>query len=102
MLLTKTTPVGIDVPVQKFQQWLHEKLVAKWNLSGDDTVWRCYGRCYRNQTTDGYVAENYEGSGKYKEVYWDSKLTAISFFGIGTTTDVQVGNIADVHLVFFC
>lgn len=101
MLLTKTTPVGIDVPIQKFQEWLHTQLVSKWGLTGDDTVWRCYGRCYRNQTKDGYVAEAYEGGGKYREVYWDSKLTAISFFGMGTNIDTQTGNVADVHLVFF-
>lgn len=102
MLLTKTNPVGVDVPIQKFQEYLHTKLVTKWGISGDNTVYRCYGRCYRNKTADGYIAENYEGYGKYAEVYWDSKLSAISFFGVGPSIDVDAGmQVADVHLVFF-
>lgn len=101
MLLTKTNPVGIDIPLQRFQTYLHGRLVSKWAIA-DDTVYRCYGRAYRNQTTDGYIAENYEGSSKYKEVYWDSSLTAISFFGVTPKSTFDTGNESvDVHLVFF-
>ena len=102
MLLTKTSPVGIDIPLQRFQTWLHNQLAAKWQLSNDDPSFKCYGRCYRNQTTDGYIAENYEGNGNYAEVYFDDRLKAISFFGITPTERFEIGaQLTEVHLIFF-
>ena len=101
MLLTKTNPVGIDIPMQKLQSYMHDRLISKWAVA-DNTAYRCYGRAYRNQTADGYIAENYEGAKNYKEVYWDSSLTSISFFGITPKTNFDAGNESpDVHLVFF-
>jgi hypothetical protein len=102
MLITKTNPVGIDVPVKKFQTFLHGRLKTAWSLETDDPLYRCYGRCYRNQTSDGYIAENYEGENNYKEVYLDDALKAISFFGIGQRLNSDTGKlVTDVHLVFF-
>lgn len=102
MLITKTNPVGIDIPIQRLQTELHRKLISVgyWNLA-DATKYKAYGRCYRNKIKDGYIAENYEGSNQYKEVYWDSDLTAISFFGISNSIKAGINSEADVHLVFF-
>ena len=101
MLLTKTNPVGIDIPVQRFQTFLHSRLVDAWGLA-DDSVFRCYGRCYRNQTQDGYIAENYEGEKEYKEVYFDDTLHAVSFFGITPVEQFEIGvQATDVHLIVF-
>ena len=100
MLLTKTDPVGIDVHVQKFQTWLHTQLLAKWGI--DTATYKCYGRTYRNQTDNGYIAENYEGNNEYKEVYFDDTLTAISFFGVKPVNDFEIGRVlTELHLVFF-
>lgn len=101
MLITKTNPAGVDVPIQHVQEFLHARLLALWEIS-DASLYRSYGRCYRNKQDFGYVAENYEGGNEYKEVYWDDNLTAISFFGTGTTVvHDKIKEKADVHLVFF-
>lgn len=100
MLIVKTNPKGIDWYIQKLQTALHTRLIAAWELE-DTNQYKCYGRCYRNKTDNGYIAENYEGGDKYKEVYWDSSLTAISFFGITREMKYSTGFESDVHLVFF-
>lgn len=103
MLITKTNPSGLNWYVQQLQTALHTTLVGAsgWNLA-DSAAYRAYGLCYRNKTADGYVAENYEGSDQYREVYFDDTLTAISFFGLsGPITQNGAGSEADVHLVFF-
>ena len=99
MLFLKTAPVGVDIPIQKLQSYLHEKLLTKWSLQNAD--YEAYGRCYRNQKEAGYVAEVYVGGNEYKEVYLDDRIAAISFFGLSGDIDHVVTNIADVHLVFW-
>lgn len=102
MLIVKTNPVGIDLYIQRLQTKLHNALIdaAHWNLS-DPSKYECYGRCNRNKTKDGYIAEVYTGGNDYKEVYWNDALTAISFFGISNQVKRTVGAEADVHLVMF-
>lgn len=101
MLITKTNPTGIDWYIQQLQTKLHTKLIsaAYWNIN--EAGYKCYGRCYRNKSDDGYIAQNYESGTEYKEVYWDDSLKALSFFGTGTTFELGVGAAANVHLVFF-
>jgi hypothetical protein len=102
MLITKTTPVGIDLYIQKLQTKIHAHLTGVDGLNLVDTdVYKCYGRCYRNKTESGYIAENYESTGEYREVYWDDNLFAISFFGLTNDVKTGVNNEVDVHLVFF-
>lgn len=100
MLITKTNPVGIDVVIQQLQIKLHAELIAAWNLVNPDQ-YECYGRCYRNKTDDGYIAEVYTSDNNYKEVYWNDSLTAISFFGMSGSVKNGIKSEADVHLVFF-
>lgn len=102
MLILKDNPVGIDVAVQALQIQLHKQLVIKWGLiNSDDPAYKSYGRVYRNKKDNQYIAEAYIGNKEYKEVYWDDTLTAISFFGTGSTTKFDINNKVDVHLVFF-
>lgn len=99
MLITKTAPVGLDIAIQAVQTKLHTALLLKWGI--DTADYRCYGRCYRNKQDNGYIAENYEGEGQYKEVYWDDTLKAISFFGSSANTQMDINSKVDVHLIFF-
>jgi hypothetical protein len=99
MLFTKTSPVGVDIPIQKLQTYLHDKLLAKWGLQNAD--YHAYGRCYRNQKEAGYVAEVYMGSNEYREVYLDDRIAALSFFGLSGDIEYEAGNTADVHLIFW-
>jgi len=99
MLNVITTPVGIDIPVKKFQEKLHRDLIALWEI--DTATYECYGRCYRNRKDQGYVAEVYTGSNEYKDVLWNDNLNAISFFGLRNAIKNDISQKAEVHLVFF-
>jgi hypothetical protein len=105
MLITKTNPVGIDFMLQKFQTFLHDELMVKWGLNpaiaAQDKLFECYGRCARNKTESGYVAEILTSGNDYKEVYWNDTINAISFFGISGSETYNIGETVPVHLVFF-
>lgn len=99
MLKTKTNPVGIDIPIQSAQSRLHAHLLTKWGIASDQYI--AYGRCYRNKKQSGYVAEWYEGANEYRDAYWNDTVSAISFFGIDSRTDHELGDSVQVHLIFF-
>lgn len=100
MLIEKAIPTGVDFHIQRLQTQLYWALVgAAIRLDPDD--YKAYGRCYRNKTENGYIAENYEGGNEYKEVYWDDALSVISFFGMGSISRVSIMNQADIHFVVF-
>lgn len=105
MLIVIDDPKGIDVPIRKLQEKLHSYLMNAWILDPEDDIqnalYQSYGRCYRNKKDTGYIAEVYVGSNEYKEVYWNDNLNAISFFGISSVINHNVGEIADVHMAFF-
>ena len=99
MLNTISIPSGIDIPIRKLQEHLFDALTVIWGLP--DSKYQSYGRCYRNKKENGYVAEVYEGTGDYREVYYDDSVSAISFFGISDKIIQGVGQKTNVHLVFF-
>lgn len=101
MLITKVNPVGLDASLQKLQTRIHDQLVKRFGSAGSWNQYRAYGRCYRNKTSAGYVAENYEGAGEYKEVFWDDTLAMISFFGAGARVQHQALESQDIHMVIF-
>lgn len=102
MLITTVNPVGIDAAITNLQNQIYTRLKNKWGI--DDSFYDCYGRVYRNKKDNQYIAEVYTGGedGKdYREVYWDDKKAAISWFGTGSIIDFNIKNKASVHLVFF-
>jgi len=105
MLTVINSPVGIDVPIRKMQEYLHKALMAKWGLNpaitAENAKYESYGRCYRNKKANGYAAEIFTGGNNYKDVYWNDGLNAISFFGVGQKVDHKISESAEVHLVFF-
>lgn len=100
MLNIIDSPKGIDVSIRKFQEQLHSSLLSKWE-DIETEAYQSYARCYRNKKDKGYVAEVFTSGKDYKDVYWDDKLAAISFFGVSDNIKVGVGSTANVHLVFF-
>lgn len=96
-LIARDTPKGIDYHINKLQSWIYTQLLTVWG----NVQYESHPRCYRNRKKDGFIAELYKGSNEYKEVYWDDKFAAMSFFGIGDSIKVGVGHQVDVHLVFF-
>jgi hypothetical protein len=106
MMFTKTSPVGIDIPVQRFQQFLYPVLKKAWGIQ-NDADYDSHGRAYRNQTEDGYIPEVFVGVGNdpnqpdHKDVFLDDCKKAISFFSIGEITRYNAGNTAaPVSLVY--
>lgn len=96
MLITKTTPQGIDWYIQELQTRLYDALMVKWS----NPNYHSYGRCYRNKKDTGWIAEVFTGA-EYKDVYWNDALDAISFFGMSEKIEYDKQNKANVHLVFF-
>lgn len=104
MLIVKPSPVGIDIPVQRFQQFLYPALKTKWQIT-NDLDYDCYGRGHKNQTADGYIPEIFKGTDQkkieYKEVMYDDKLKALSFFLQGDITKHDGGNSTAPVSLFF-
>lgn len=99
MLIAKTNPQGLDIPIQAFQKIMYDQLIATWGISEDQ--YKCYPRCYRNRKENVYKAENFEGGKDYKDAYWDDKLSVVSFFGLSSTEDHRQNERIKVHMVFF-
>jgi hypothetical protein len=99
MLRQRTAPIGIDFYISELQNKLHTNLLSTWDI--DTSLYECYDRCYRNKKDDGYIAEFFTGGKDYKEVYWDDRLAAVSFFGMSNNITIDLKNVADVHLVYF-
>lgn len=98
MNITKETVTGIDIPIQKMQNFLYPKILALWGLS--DQTYSAYGRAYRNQTKDGYSPEVYTGNGEYQDAFPDDTVAVNSFFGLGEHQKIDKSNqTADVFLV---
>lgn len=99
-LITKNTPVGIDKPIDLLQRALFSSLIKAWGITA--SKYKCTPRCYRNQTTDGFIAEMFTGGKDYEELYIDDQVSATSFFGIGQVEKFLGDGMmqADIHLVF--
>lgn len=98
MLFVKVKPVEIDIPIQKAQTRAYNNLVVAW---GGTIKYNAHGRCYRNKTESGYIAEVFTGGEEYKEVYMDDTLDAISFFGLSDKITSDDLSTVNVHWVFF-
>lgn len=100
--IIKTNPVGVDWYIQQLQVKMYNDLVDANHLNlTDATKYEAYGRCYRNKRDTGYVAEVFNSSKEYKDVYWNDSLTAISFFGIGNIIKKNLRSETTVHFVMF-
>jgi len=100
MLITRDNPTGMDAHFANVQNHIYSRLKTAWGIS-NDIDYDCYGRVYRNKKDSQYVAELYTGNGEYRDIYWDDKKAAISWFGTGSTISFDVKNKIPVHLVFF-
>lgn len=101
MIVAKPNPIGVDYVIQQFQSKLHEFLLAKWAINTNQ--WFCYDRCYKNQTSDGFIPEIYSSKGNYSELLFNDKVFVQSFFGIGDDIlydSEEHQNVANVHLIF--
>lgn len=94
----KTDPKGIDIYIQRLQVDLYNRIGELWPV---DTVHESYGRCHRNFVNGMYYAEVYSGP-DYKDVLWDDRAHAVSFFGVTPFVGNSTARVAQVHLIMFC
>ena len=92
-------PRGIDVPIQDFQKYL----IA--NLSEIES---CFGRCYKNETAEGFIPEVYIGKKEYYDIMSDDSIISHLFFDVEdsiiTSNDSQkyeIEKTANVRLIVF-
>lgn len=105
MLNLKNIPIGIDTPIQGFQEFIYGQLKSLWGVS--DSEYDSFGRCYRNMTDAGYIPEVFVSSDQvnntvYKEVWFDDSLhKVVSFFDVAAITKYDKGSsVATVNLIF--
>jgi len=90
MIYLKTSPVGLDVQIQKLQQHLYDKLGALWSCDID-----AYGRVYKDNDKDSTKPRYYNNNGEYKELLTNDSVKGVHFFFIEND---ETSNLPDVHL----
>ncbi|MDE3250793.1 MAG: hypothetical protein KGO82_19175 [Bacteroidota bacterium] len=105
MVYLKNSPVGLDIPIQKYQQFLYNELKSIWPV--DDTSMEGYGRCYRSLGTEGntpqvFVASAALNNTLYKDAeFVDDVHKAVFFFVAGDSNKYDHGdNTARVSVIF--
>lgn len=101
MNITKPTVIGIDIPIQKFQTVLYNKIKTIWPV--DDSSFNMYGRAYRNQAqAKGYQPEVYVGNNEYNDSYFDDTLKGSAFWGLTSPEKVTAegDTTAQVFVIF--
>lgn len=97
-LIRKTSPVGIDIPIDRLQDLLYNGFGV--NISALSWVtaengYQSYHRAYRNEDNQdeaGQIVEAYDGTNEYIDVFYSDNFSASSFF----LTDENIGT--DGHL----
>lgn len=75
-LILKTSPIGVDKPIDVIQQALFDGLVT----NGEFTDYQSYHRVYINDSEEGIKAERYISKREYNDVFMDDKFALSSFF----------------------
>jgi len=76
-LIQKIAPRGIDINIDKLQVKLFDGL--GWD-SLPSVTYESNHRAYKNETSDGIIPEVYDGIKEYREVVFNDKIDASSFF----------------------
>ena len=101
-LVTKTDPTGIDKAIDRIQKALYTGLVT----NGTWTIYESYNRSYQQESSKGIQAEAFTSVNDYKDVFFDDKKNASSFFVVdndrpvsdGTEYTTEIGIIFQVKL----
>ena len=75
MLFQRENPKGIDAGIHELQRDLYMQLI-KYGWTDYDS----FDRVYKNRKGDDKIPEAYVGKGEYKEVLYNDKKQATSFF----------------------
>ena len=87
-----TDPEGVDVPIDKIQKRIYDKLVALWG------VLDVYGRVSKKDTEDGIQIARYIGGGEYEPMLFTEGNKI--FFLQGNSPKFSLGNASnDVWMI---
>lgn len=101
MNYTRTSPIGIDYPIQKLQSDMYNYLCGLWGVT--DATYDCYGRCYRLDDGQGnYTPAAYANGKEYAPLVMNDKVIVQSYFDVAETikVDAHMRNNATVYLIF--
>ena len=91
--IRKNNPVGIDLRIDKLQNFLYNKLA--W------VNYESYHRAYKNQKENSLIPEVYTANGDYKEVYFNDNYNATSFFLVDDNRTIEdVSATVGVSLIY--
>lgn len=91
-LVQRNNPVGVDNVIDALQQYIYTNLIgAGW------TDYECYARANKNQKGDNVIPEVSTDPKNYKEVLFNDKFNATSFFLVADSPDVLYNEGLVVH-----
>lgn len=105
MLILKTNPVGVDVPVDRLQKLLYNGIAGidpvTWVANGYESYHRAY-KNENNEGTSGLRPEVYDANNEYKEVFFDDNFSATSFFLADNTLNSPDGHLyqTEISIIF--
>lgn len=99
MIYTKTNPVGIDVPIQRMQQYLYDNIVSDYDCDVN-----AYGRVLVDNDKGSIKPIAFLGNTEYIEVLTDDKIKGLHFFFVeNEESNVLKGSCLssnDVDIIF--
>lgn len=97
-LVSKTAPIGIDIPVDKIQRALYTDLVT----NGPWLSYESYHRAYENDHEEGIRPEVFTINNDYKEVFMDDAFNVTSFFIVDQDRLINNGEEfrSDISIIF--
>ncbi len=75
MIYLKQNPKGIDIQIQRIQEYIYNKINEDYNCE----VF-AYGRVYENKINGVKKPLAYVGSGEYRDVLTDDRINGLHFF----------------------
>jgi hypothetical protein len=92
-LIRKTNPRGIDVAIDKLQNYLFIEL--------DNADYQSYPRAYKNtKNNGGVIPENYISENEYQEVFMDDNYSLSSFWLVDDNTTIDEFATTTVSVIF--
>jgi hypothetical protein len=92
MIYTKTNIKGVDVPIQRLQDYLYNALDIDGHVS--------YGRCYKNNRNGQVIPEYFKGKKEYVDVLFDDRHPMTSFAIVDNTVEFEERASQEISFIF--
>ena len=93
MLIRKTDPKGIDISIDRLQDYVYNNYTA--------SEYESYPRAYKNNRGDGgIIPEVYTSNGDYKETFFDDRFEISSFWLVDDNSSVDELTTTTISVIF--